>query len=342
VVDALLKAMGEGRVVYILLDYHCHSVGQAKNQSAAVARLVARGARVRFAKGRSLRGLYGPAFENKYGNLHAKAIFIGRDMVLGSLNWTRASSANLELGAVVKLSLEQRQWVMYTFWRNWDEAREASDQFTPKGDKGREAQTAKGYYGPVRWPSSSVPAPYGHRDADGPHYIEVGNVPSYEGSAWGADPPWAGGSASSVDRPQRDEELRELSLCGAGLAGRGDGGGPIRPSASRGGRGPTSGKGATSPSGRASWGLCPWCHTGRHSQSECPVRKCKVCYADTHFVRDCPVQARRGLSEYCTSCEVRGHLAADCLRRFKQPCSTCGDWGHTGEFCSGSRLRTLD
>ena len=171
--DAILTARKNGATVLLLIDRDNSNSGLARNQAPALARLAARGVCIRNAIGASLGGLYGHNFANKYGHMHAKMVLNGRTLVTGSCNWTKSSTAHLELGVQVTLSREQERYMILTFFRWWDQAEDGAAGETPirtmSSGYDRPKQRQAGWYGPVAWNSSAQPAPYGHDCGNDPH-----------------------------------------------------------------------------------------------------------------------------------------------------------------------------
>ena len=162
--------------------------------------------------------LYGPAYSGKFGSQHAKAVFSGKHMVLGSTNWTRAGCLSQDVSAVVEMSEVQKKWAEHNFWRDWDEALEASDAAVPPGDAKRSARNDPGHYGDERWISSAEEAPYGHVNHGDPHVAKAYASEERDevGAPWRRDEERDHGSrmeerSQGVYRPGREKRGGEAS-----------------------------------------------------------------------------------------------------------------------------------
>ena len=189
VVASLREAKGKGRRVFVLLDGEMHKSKRTRDQQPAVMQLVALGVAVRYGKGECLDVLYGSGYSGKFGSQHAKVVFSGKHMVLGSTNWTKAGCMSQDVSAVVEMSDVQTKWAEHNFLRDWDEALGASEAAVPQGDMRRSARNNPGHYGVERWGSSAEEAPYGHVSCVGPHVPKADASDEWDevGTPWGRD-----------------------------------------------------------------------------------------------------------------------------------------------------------
>ena len=95
-----------------------HKSKRTRDQQPTVVQLVAVGIAVRCAKGECLDVLYGSGYTDKFSSQHAKVVFSGKHMVLGSTNWTKAGCMSQDISAVVEMDEMQMKWAEHNFWRD--------------------------------------------------------------------------------------------------------------------------------------------------------------------------------------------------------------------------------
>jgi hypothetical protein len=120
VAEALIRAAGNRCGIVVVLDMASSLACKAGEQRSIELQLEARGIRVRLLRGLDATEEYsavGRSGTRGFGGIqHAKAALVGNQVVLGSTNWTTASRANTELGALITVGESDIQMVRGIFW----------------------------------------------------------------------------------------------------------------------------------------------------------------------------------------------------------------------------------
>jgi phosphatidylserine/phosphatidylglycerophosphate/cardiolipin synthase-like enzyme len=128
------KTAAPQRRVDVVLDRGQTLSGPTKNQNPMARQLLESGVRLRLARGTRLSPVYLDAgrtgsLGSLMGAHHAKAIIIGRNVFVGSTNWTVSSRANLEFSVHLKLDVDTAEEFYAFFTAVWENAEEVTTNF---------------------------------------------------------------------------------------------------------------------------------------------------------------------------------------------------------------------
>ena len=112
--DALVNCRRAGREVLVVLDSEMSLNGRTQEAFAVIAGMHASGVKVILASGGSPKDHYAAVGRNVggfQGSVHAKALLVGRQAIVGSTNWTTASRANHEVSVHMVLESEGAEFL---------------------------------------------------------------------------------------------------------------------------------------------------------------------------------------------------------------------------------------
>ena len=119
--EALVAAVQRGAAAIVVLDLGKSLEGTCAQQRSEVLAMQAGGVEVRVMESYDKKASYADAGRsgaggNFNGIHHAKALWCGQDLIIGSTNWTVASKANSELSVQLEVGPEDHAEVAGAFW----------------------------------------------------------------------------------------------------------------------------------------------------------------------------------------------------------------------------------